>query len=104
MPDRRDLPHQVFGCDQVGLRQDDKGLNMAFACHHQVPVEPPYVEIEMAGLDDEGDIDVCRDHLEVHGLAGSLATQERPSRKDRMNDRRAARRIVLHAHPISNAR
>ena len=72
MPDRRDLLLQVFGCDQVGLRQDDQRLNVAFACHHQVPVEPPYVEIEVTGLDDEGDIDVCRDHLEVHGLAGAL--------------------------------
>ena len=77
---------------------------MAFACHHQVPVEPTDVEIEVTGLDDEGDIDVCCDHLEVDGLAGGLATQEGPSRKDRMNDRRAARRVVLHAHPVSYAR
>ena len=42
----------------------------AVVSHDEVAVEPD-VEVVVAGLDDEGNIDVRGDHLEIHGLAGT---------------------------------
>ena len=83
-------PRQFFLRNQVCLAQDDLWLNVAIVSHHQVSVESGYVEILPTPLHNEGNVDIRCNHLEVHGLARALATQECLSWQDLMDDGRAA--------------
>lgn len=95
---------EFLGRHEVGLRQEYPRLNRALVGHHQVSVEPRQVEIVATSLHDEGDIDVRRDHLGIHGLAGALAAQERLPWQDVMNHGGAARGMALHTYPVAHAR
>jgi len=87
---------------QVCLGQYDPRLNRPLVSHHKVSVQPGQVEIVSTGLNDKGDIDVCRDHLEICRLAWGLPAQERLSRYDAMDYGGTARCVALHAHPVAH--
>ena len=99
LADGRDRFFQLFRGDQVGLGQDQHRLDAPVAGHHQVAVQPVQVEIIVARLDDEGGVDVGRDHLQVHVPAGGFAAQEGPSRQDAVDDGRRPPVVVLNAGP-----
>src|SRR3972149_1580623 len=103
-PDLRNPALHLIGCDQIDLAQDDEWLYMAFVCHHKVSVEPYNIEIVMTGLNNERNVDICRDHLEVYYPAGTLATQERLPGQDLMNDCHAAGVVVFYINPVADTR
>ena len=97
-------PFQLFGRNQVCLAQHNPRFDMAFTGHHQVSIEPRQIEIISTSLDDKSHVDVGCDHLEIDGLARTLATQETLSRQNCLNNGRAAGGMAFDAHPIADAR
>jgi hypothetical protein len=95
---------ELIGRHEVCLCQEYPRLYRALVGHHNVSVEPRQVEIVATGLYDESDIDVRRDHLGIHRLAGALAAKERLPRKDTMNYRGTAQGVALHTHPVAHTR
>jgi hypothetical protein len=89
---------------EVCLGQQYPRLNRTLVGHNKVSVEPRQVEIVATSLHYEGDIDVRRNHLEVYGLAGALAAQERLPRDNAVNNGGAARPMTLHTHPVAHTR
>ena len=61
---------------QVCFTQYDDWFYSAVATCNKVAVQSAYVEIVVARLDDEGNVDVRGNHLEIDDLAGALATKE----------------------------
>ncbi|MFH1707056.1 MAG: hypothetical protein ABIF71_03960 [Planctomycetota bacterium] len=54
-------------------------------------------------FDDEGGIDICRDHLMVDGFARFFTTQKGFPRQDLMDDRRTGDSVTLHPYPVAHA-
>ena len=94
----------LFRGDQVCLRQKHHGFNVPLPDHHEVTLQAPDIEIEMAGLHDERHVDVCRDHLELDVAAGGFAPQEGSAWQQAVNAGLRAGIAVLHAHPIAHTR
>jgi hypothetical protein len=77
---------------------------MALIDHHEISLHPANVEIEIARLHDECDIDVRSDHLVFNFVTGRFATQEGSSWEKVMNDSKRAIIVVLNQNPVANAR
>jgi hypothetical protein len=103
-PDLIECMAEFIRRHEVRLCHKYPRFNRAIVGHHKVSVEPRQVEIVTTGLYDESDIDVRRDHLGIHGLAGALAAQERLPWQDAMNHGGTARDMALHTHPVAHTR
>ena len=95
---------ELFGRDQVRLGENDPRFDRTFIGHYQVAVESSQVEIVFTGLHDEGDINVCRNHLGIDCLAWALTTQECLPWNHAMNQGGTARGMTLNTHPVPHAR
>ena len=67
---RRLIPRIV---EPVGLRQHDLRHRTALPDRHEIPLDPPRLEIGAERGDDERDVDVRRERLRFGRAAGSLA-------------------------------
>jgi hypothetical protein len=76
---------------------------MPFARHHEIALKSSYIEIKVTGLNNEGHIDICGDHLELNIAAWSFPSQKRLSRQDIKDARVGAGVVIPHADPVSDA-
>ena len=76
---------------------------MALVDHHEISLHPAKVEIEIARLHDEGDVDIRSNHLVFNFVTGGLAPQEGSSWEELMDNCERAIIVVLNEHPVPNA-
>ncbi len=74
--------------DEVDLRQEHDGLRTALPRHRQITLEAACVEVERQRLDQEGDVDVRREHLLARGVQRLLARQHRATWQHLLDERR----------------
>ena len=98
------LAGEHLGRDEIGLGEEDAGRRPAVPDHDQVALESLQIEVVVTGLHDEDDIDVRRDHLELDGLSGRLATQAGPALEDGVHDAERIARRLLDTDPVADAR
>jgi len=89
---------------QIRFGQEDNRFHPSIRSHDQVPLQPVGIEIEMARLDNEGDVDVGGDHLLIVAAACGPAPQVSPARKDLVNDGGPAVVVILRRDPVTDAR
>ena len=94
-----DLQHRVSDVvAQVGLGQHDDRLGTAVPSGGDVPLQPPEAEVVVEPREQEGGVDVRRQHLFVRAEAGAFADECTAARQDR-RDRR-----LLDADPVADGR
>ncbi|MCZ7561851.1 MAG: hypothetical protein M5U30_18905 [Burkholderiaceae bacterium] len=95
---------QFVRSDQVGLRQQHHGPDAALPDHHQVTLSSRRrLEIEVARLDDERDVDVRGDHLDLDVAPRDLSPEKRSPRKYAVDARAGCRIPVADADPVAHA-
>jgi hypothetical protein len=77
---------------------------MALIGHHKISLHTPKVEIEIARLHDESDIDIGSNHLVFNFVTGGFAPQEGSSWEEVMDDRERPIIVVLDENPVPNTR
>jgi hypothetical protein len=114
--DRRDRHEAALQIDRdIGLVEDDDGLDPARPGDGQVALETSHVEIVVEAGDDERDVDVGRDHLLVDEVAGRPPAGVRrapPERRATRQHGRDDRRVVgsgrgvggFEHHPVPDGR
>lgn len=100
--DARNRLVQGLAVDQVGFGEKKDRLDSPLVHHHQVPFKSPYVEVEVARLDDEGGIDVRRNDLIVDFVAGRFSTEERFAWHDAPDNGVGTRVVILDGDPIAH--
>ena len=68
-----DARGQFIGTHKIGLGQKDVRLHMSFRHYHEKALQPRHVEILLAGLHDEGHVDVGGDLLVFNAASRRLA-------------------------------
>ena len=66
------------GTQEIALAEQDHRLDMSLGGHDEVTLETAPGEVRVAGLHDEGGVDIRRDHLIVDALSRRLAPQPGP--------------------------
>jgi hypothetical protein len=102
-PDGGDPFLDSFRTYQVALRKKEDGLDSGLMNHDQIALQPAEVEIGIAPLDDERDVDVGRDGLVFNPLSGRFPAEKRPPGKDVLDDGQGPAIIEVDEHPVSDA-
>lgn len=76
---------------------------MSFAGHHEIALQSSHIEIKVAGLDNEGHIDIGGDHLELDIAARLFPSQKRCSGQNVKNARISTEVVIIDADPIADA-
>ena len=103
IPDLADPAIDLRRAGQIDLGEQHPRLDVRLVHHGQVALQPPQVEVGVARLDEEGDIDVGRHELIVDPLAGRLPLQQRLAGEEGVDDGQAASIVQLDGRPVTEA-
>ena len=90
----------VCGVGQVGLGEDNHGMDVHLPCQDEIAFQPRNAEIQIARGDDEQRIDVCGDHLRLARIARRTAREQ----VDPGEDAHGLQRVRIDQQPVADRR